>query len=141
MPLTPRMSGGKISTRPMETQARPMTADEYTQGHVPCDCGEYTYIFRQCVMQRLPRGYSGELCQLCGLWMCKIDKLALKTAKEREEAFRHDLAEMLEKHKAELDITDDGKSYGMHSGIAVVKMMSEWDEDGNQITEYTEFRI
>ena len=43
--------------------------------------------------------------------------------------------------QAELDITDDGKSYGMHSGIAVVTMMSEWDESGNQTAEYTEFRI
>ena len=65
----------------------------------------------------------------------------MKTKKEREEEFRRDLAELLAKHKAELDITDDGKSYGMHSGIAVVTMMNEWDEDGNQAAEYTEFRI
>ena len=65
----------------------------------------------------------------------------MKTAKEREEAFRCDLAELLARHKAELAITDDGKSYGMHSGIAVVTMMSEWDEAGNQTAEYTEFRI
>lgn len=65
----------------------------------------------------------------------------MKTKKEREEEFRRDLAELLAKHKAELDITDDGKSYGMHSGIAVVTMMNEWDEDGNQTAEYTEFRI
>ena len=63
----------------------------------------------------------------------------MKTKKEREEEFRRDLAELLAKHKAELDITDDGKSYGMHSGIAVVTMMNEWDEDGNQTAEYTEF--
>ena len=66
---------------------------------------------------------------------------SMKTPKEREEAFRRDLAELLAKHKAELDITDDGKSYGMHRGIAVVTMMSEWDEAGNQTAEYTEFRI
>ena len=65
----------------------------------------------------------------------------MKTKKEREEEFRRDLAELLAKHKAELDITDAGKSYGMHSGIAVVTMMNEWDEDGNQTAEYTEFRI
>ena len=65
----------------------------------------------------------------------------MKTKKEREEEFRRDLAELLAKHKAELDITDDDKSYGMHSGIAVVTMMNEWDEDGNQTAEYTEFRI
>lgn len=65
----------------------------------------------------------------------------MKTQKEREDAFRRDLAELLAKHKAELDITDDGKNYGMHCGIAVVTMMGEWDEAGNQTAEYTEFRI
>ena len=65
----------------------------------------------------------------------------MRTAKEREEAFRRDLAELLAKHKAELDITDDGRSYWMHSGIAVVTMTGEWDGDGNETAEYTEFRI
>lgn len=65
----------------------------------------------------------------------------MQTPKEREEAFRRDLAELLAKHKAELAVTDDGKSYGLHNGIAVVTMMSEWDEDGNQIADYAEFRI
>ena len=65
----------------------------------------------------------------------------MQTAKEREEAFRRDLAELLAKHKAELNITDDGKSYGMHSGIAVVTMMGEWDEAGNLTADYAEFWI
>lgn len=65
----------------------------------------------------------------------------MQTAKEREEAFRRDLAELLTKHKAELAITDNGKSYGMHSGIAAVTMMSEWDADGNLTADYTEFWI
>jgi hypothetical protein len=65
----------------------------------------------------------------------------MRTAAEREASFRADLAELLAKHKAELDITDDGSSYGMHSGIAVVTMMSEFDEDGNLLADYTEFRI
>ena len=59
----------------METQAKPMTVDEYKQGHSTCHCGEFTHIFRQCAMQRLQRDYSGELCPRCGLWMCKTDKL------------------------------------------------------------------
>ena len=65
----------------------------------------------------------------------------MQTAKEREEAFRRDLAELLAKHKAELNITDDGKSYGMHCGVAEVTMMSEWDADGNLTADYAEFRI
>lgn len=60
----------------MHTQAKVMTADEHKQGHVPCSCcGEYTHIFKQSAMQRLPPGYCGELCQRCWQWMCRIDKL------------------------------------------------------------------
>ena len=65
----------------------------------------------------------------------------MKTRQEREEAFRRDLQELLANHGAELEITDDGKDYGLHVGIAVVIMKSEWDDAGNQIAEYTEFRI
>jgi hypothetical protein len=65
----------------------------------------------------------------------------MRTPKEREDAFRRDLAALLAKHKAELEITDDGKPYGLHSAEAVVTMMGEWDEAGNQTAEYTEFRI
>jgi hypothetical protein len=65
----------------------------------------------------------------------------MQTPKEREAAFRRDLAELLAKHRAELEITDDRKPYGLHSAEAVVTMPSEWDEDGNQIADYTEFRI
>jgi len=65
----------------------------------------------------------------------------MKTAKDREEAFRRDLAELLARHKAELSITDDRKAYGMHSGVAEVTMDGEWDADGNLTADYTEFRI
>ena len=65
----------------------------------------------------------------------------MKTSKEREEYFRRDLCELLARHKAELNITDDGRSYGMHSGIAEVVMDGEWDTEGNQTAEYTEFRL
>lgn len=47
----------------------------FTQGHVPCECGEFTHIFSQDAMGRLPPDYSGELCPRCGLWMCRVDKL------------------------------------------------------------------
>jgi hypothetical protein len=65
----------------------------------------------------------------------------MKTATEREAAFRKDLAELLAKHGAELDITDDGKPYGRHSAIAIVSMMCEYDSDGEVSADYTEFRI
>lgn len=63
------------------------------------------------------------------------------TAKEREELFRKDLKELLEKHKAELVITDDGKPYGMHNPIVNISMFQEYDKDGNVIAEYTDFNL
>lgn len=56
-------------------QARTMTAEEHEQGHAPCDCGEFTHIFRNSTMQKLPRDYNGELCPRCNLWMCRTDRL------------------------------------------------------------------
>ena len=65
----------------------------------------------------------------------------MKTAQQREEDFRRDLQALLEKHSADLEVTDDRKPWGMHSGIAVVTMMAERDADGNETAAYTEFRI
>lgn len=65
----------------------------------------------------------------------------MKTAKERESAFLQDLYALLKTHGAEIIVTDDGRPYGMHSGIAEVTMDSEWDTDGNQLAEYTEFTL
>ena len=67
--------------------------------------------------------------------------LTMRTPKEREDAFRRDLADLLAKHKAELEIADDGRGRGMHSSIAIVTMASEWDDAGNQTAKYTEFLI
>lgn len=62
------------------------------------------------------------------------------TSKEREESFRKDLKELLNKYDAELEITDDGRPYGMHSGIVIVLMNSEYDNSSYECTkEYTEF--
>lgn len=55
--------------------ARPVTQEEFDQGHAPCDCGKFTHVFRQCAMDRLPKDYSGELCKECGMWMCSVEKL------------------------------------------------------------------
>jgi len=65
----------------------------------------------------------------------------MKTAKQREEEFRKDLKDLLFKHSADLEITDDQAGYGMHSGIAIVTMSPEYDEDGILIADYTEFTI
>lgn len=65
----------------------------------------------------------------------------MKTSQQREEAFRADLAELLKKHNAEMNVTDDGSPWGMHVGICQVWMSPEWDADGNQIADYTEFKL
>lgn len=65
----------------------------------------------------------------------------LITSKEREDAFRKDLKELLSKHNAELQITDDGRDWGMHSGIAIVSISSEFDSNGDLVAESTEFQI
>ncbi|MFH1744202.1 MAG: hypothetical protein ABIH23_34810 [bacterium] len=63
------------------------------------------------------------------------------TAKEREATFLSDLTALLSKHGAVLDVTDDGKSYGMQSGVCEITIDSEWDSEGNQLAEYTTFRL
>ncbi len=65
----------------------------------------------------------------------------MRTAQEREDSFRLCLAQLLKEHGAELMVTDDGKSYGMHCGVCEITMDGQWDEEGNQTSQYTEFRI
>ena len=62
------------------------------------------------------------------------------TAKEREDAFRKELQRLLDKHGAEITITDGGKLYGLHSGACLVSMDSTWDPlTGDCVKEFTEF--
>lgn len=66
----------------------------------------------------------------------------MKTAAQREADFRRDLADLLARHGAELQVTDDGKPYGMHNCIAVVTMFSVYDRANDEVVaEYAEFRI
>ena len=65
----------------------------------------------------------------------------MKTAQEREQDFRKELETLLEKHGAELYITDDGKDHGMHRGVALITMFSKFDEANNETAEFTEFYL
>ena len=65
----------------------------------------------------------------------------MKTAKEREVAFREDLAGLLELHGAVLTVTDDGKPFWMQSGVCKITMQSLWDKDNNQLADYAEFDL
>lgn len=53
----------------------------------------------------------------------------LVSASDREKAFRDAIADVCLVHGAELQVTDDGKSYGMHNGVLRVTMMSVWNDD------------
>lgn len=65
----------------------------------------------------------------------------MKTAQQREEEFRKDLAELLAKHGAEMDITDDGRPWGMHSGVCHITMYGKYDEEGNTLEEDASFNL
>ena len=50
---------------------------ETQSGHATCnECDVFTFVFSAETVKRLPPGYTGELCPRCGLWVCRIDKLA-----------------------------------------------------------------
>ena len=63
------------------------------------------------------------------------------TSKEREEAFISALKMFLEARGAELEVTDDGKDYGMHSGVCRISMDAIYNEMGNIAKEYCEFDL
>jgi hypothetical protein len=65
----------------------------------------------------------------------------MRTAAQREADFRADFAELLKKHGAEFEVTDDGKPWGMHSGVARVSMQQEWAADGTLRADYAEFEL
>ena len=65
----------------------------------------------------------------------------MKTKEEREKHFREELRQLLSRHQAELDIGDDGKPYGMQSGVATITMESIWNDDGDLIADFCEFEI
>jgi hypothetical protein len=61
-----------------EMQAKRLTPADIGAGYVKChDCdGEFSHVFSQAAMQKLPKTYSGEMCRKCNLWMCRTDMLA-----------------------------------------------------------------
>lgn len=65
----------------------------------------------------------------------------MKTARQREEEFRADFKALLSKYGAEINVTDDGRPYGMHSGVCTVTMDGTHDKDGETIEEFTEFKL
>lgn len=62
----------------------------------------------------------------------------IATPSEREQAFRAAIAAVCKEHGAELEVTDDGESYGMHTGVLRVTMVSVWDDD-RLVKDFCEF--
>jgi len=57
------------------------------KGYEICECGIYAYIYATEILERLPPGYTGELCPQCGLWVCAVRHLI---PPEPEEAIAPD---------------------------------------------------
>ena len=64
----------------------------------------------------------------------------MKTAKQREEAFRVELAELLERHGATLELTEETKDWHTIPHMTVF-MDGVWAVTGDQVKEYAEFNI
>lgn len=62
------------------------------------------------------------------------------SAAQREADFRADLAALLARHGAEIEVTDDGRPHGMQSGVCLVTMNGTY-LDGEPIKAYTEFNL
>lgn len=60
------------------------------------------------------------------------------TSAEREKAFREAILKVCAEHGAEIEITDDGKPYGMHKAILMISMPSVWDGD-RLVKDFCEF--
>ncbi len=65
----------------------------------------------------------------------------MKKAAQREHEFIAALTALLREHGAELQVTDDGKSFGMQSSVCVISMDSQYENEGPCIAEYAEFNL
>ena len=64
----------------------------------------------------------------------------MKTKDELEIAFKKDFEELMERYKAELFITDDGRSL-LRKGIATIIIPSIYSYNGELLNEYCEFNL
>jgi len=63
------------------------------------------------------------------------------TAKSRQAAFLYDLNALLRTYGAVLEVTDDGKPYGQHIGIATIWMPTRRTGTEKVTAESVEFRL
>ena len=55
-------------------------------------------------------------------------------ATQREKAFLEDLDALLKKHRAKLNITDDGKPWGLHSAVLNIELEG-YEVDGECVSD------
>ncbi len=65
----------------------------------------------------------------------------MKTTEQRRQHFIDELQQLLNRHGAEIVITDDGKDYGMHSAVCEIYMDAIYNDDGDLLADFSEFRI
>ncbi len=64
------------------------------------------------------------------------------TAEEREKDFLAKLEKLLIETGAELQVKDDGRPYGMHSGIVEITMNSIYDYEKDRLEkDFCEFEL
>jgi hypothetical protein len=61
-----------------------------------------------------------------------------QSAAEREFLLRNAINAVCQDHGAELEVTDDGKPYGLHSGVLRITMQSVFEGD-ECVKEFCEF--
>lgn len=66
--------------------------------------------------------------------------VSTQSSAERERAFRDALKTLCEQHGAEIEITDDGRPYGMQSGALIVTMQPVYEGD-ECVKEFCEFGL
>lgn len=62
------------------------------------------------------------------------------TASDREASFRRDLAELLKKHGAEIQIAEHQKGWYTRTYINVM-LDGEWTPDGDPVKQYADFEL
>jgi hypothetical protein len=65
----------------------------------------------------------------------------MRTKEARRDTFLAELKALMETHGAELELTDDGKPYGLHSPRILLSFDGEYTKDGEVIAEYGEFEL
>lgn len=65
----------------------------------------------------------------------------MKTKEQRRDEFLSELKELMIKHGAELQLTDDGRPNGLHSPLVLLSFDEKYTDDGDMLLEYGYFEL